>query len=313
MQRRVFGAWMCASVLMTGAAWAQDSYPSRPISLVVPYGAGGVTDVVARALAQGMGKQLGQTVVIENKPGAGASMGVMDMRSAKPDGYRLTLAPVSIFRQPHIQKVQYDPVRDLSYIATYMTYDFVLAVPQDSPFKTVQDLVEFAKKNPGAVDYGTPGKFTANHVVMALLEQATDARFTHAPFKGDAEALNSLMAGHIKSGVYANTVLPYLSSGKLRALASASGCGPRPLPTCPRSARPVMPSMCPRPWALPGRAACRPRSCASSKPPSRPPWTTRPSARSSATTACARSSAAARSTRRSPGRRSRTRRRSCRT
>src|SRR5256885_15375366 len=80
MQRRVFGAWMCASVLMTGAAWAQDSYPSRPISLVVPYGAGGVTDVVARALAQGMGKQLGQTVVIENKPGAGASMGVMEMR-----------------------------------------------------------------------------------------------------------------------------------------------------------------------------------------------------------------------------------------
>src|SRR5256885_6580849 len=85
---------------------------------------------------------------IENKPGAGASMGVMEMRTAKPDGYRLTLAPVSIFRQPHIQKVQYDPVRDLSYIATYMTYDFVLAVPQDSPFKTVQDLVEFAKKNP---------------------------------------------------------------------------------------------------------------------------------------------------------------------
>lgn len=233
MQRRVFGAWMCASVLMTGAAWAQDSYPSRPISLVVPYGAGGVTDVVARALAQGMGKQLGQTVVIENKPGAGASMGVMEMRTAKPDGYRLTLAPVSIFRQPHIQKVQYDPVRDLSYIATYMTYDFVLAVPQDSPFKTVQDLVEFAKKNPGAVDYGTPGKFTANHVVMALLEQATGARFTHAPFKGDAEALNSLMAGHIKSGVYANTVLPYLSSGKLRALASASEVRPEAFANVP--------------------------------------------------------------------------------
>src|SRR5260370_7679926 len=114
-----------------------------------------------------------------------------------------------------------------------MTYDFVLAVPQDSPFKTVQDLVEFAKKNPGAVDYGTPGKFTANHVVMALLEQATGARFTHAPFKGDPEALNSLMAGHIKSGVYATTVLPYLTPAHLRPLPSASARRPQAFTTVP--------------------------------------------------------------------------------
>lgn len=224
MQRRTLIA-LCATlatVAVLPSSWAQAAYPNRAISLIVPYGAGGVTDVIARALAQGMSKQLGQTIVIENKPGAGASMGVVDMKSAKPDGYRLTLTPVGIFRQPHIQKVNFDPVADVSYIASFMTYDFLLAVPAASPFKSVKDIVDQAKKDPGSVDYGTPGKFSANHVVMALLEQKTGAKFTHVPFKGDADSINSLLAGHTKTAVFANTVQPYLTSGKMRALAIAS-------------------------------------------------------------------------------------------
>ena len=228
MQRRTMGllaATLLASTYV-GHAWADASYPNRPITLIVPYGAGGVSDVVARALAQSMGKQLGQSIIIENKPGAGASMGVMDMKNAKPDGYRLTLSPVGIFRQPHIQKVAYDPVADLTYVATYMAYDFLLAVPADSPFKSVKDIVEQSKKQPGSVDYGTPGKFSANHVLMSLLEQKSGAKFTQVPFKGDAEALNALLAGHTKTGVFGNTVLPYMNSGKLRALASATETRP---------------------------------------------------------------------------------------
>ncbi|MEG0922099.1 MAG: tripartite tricarboxylate transporter substrate binding protein [Comamonas sp.] len=228
MQRRSVA--LVAASLFAGAwgtsAWADANYPSRPITLIVPYGAGGVSDVVARALAQAMGKQLGQSIIIENKPGAGASMGVMDMKNAKPDGYRLTLSPVGIFRQPHIQKVAYDPIADLSYVATYMAYDFLLAVPVDSPFKSVKDIIEQSKKQAGSVDYGTPGKFSANHVLMALLEKKAGVQFTHVPYKGDAEAVNALIAGHTKTGVFGNTVLPYMNSGKLRALAIASETRP---------------------------------------------------------------------------------------
>ncbi|BBL24484.1 MULTISPECIES: Bug family tripartite tricarboxylate transporter substrate binding protein [Comamonas] len=224
MQRRTLIA-LCASLAAVATmpqAGAQGAYPNRPITLIVPYGAGGVTDVIARALAQGMSKPLGQTIVIENKPGAGASMGVVDMKNAKPDGYRLTLTPVGIFRQPHIQKVNFDPVADVSYVAAFMTYDFILAVPANSPFKSVKDVVDAAKRDPGSVDYGTPGKFSANHVTMAQLEQKTGAKFTHVPFKGDADSINSLLAGHTKTAVFANSVQPYLTSGKMRALAIAS-------------------------------------------------------------------------------------------
>ncbi len=231
MHRRTFAA-VAASIAVLGAAGfaapavAQADYPNRPVVLIVPYGAGGVSDVVARALALSMGKQLGQSIIIENKPGAGASMGVMDMKNAKPDGYRLTLSPVGIFRQPHIQKVAYDPIADLTYVAAYMSYDFLLAVAQDSPFKSVKDIVDQSKKQPGSVDYGTPGKFSANHVLMALLEKKAGVQFTHVPYKGDAEAVNALIAGHTKTGVFGNTVLPHMQSGKLRALAIASETRP---------------------------------------------------------------------------------------
>ncbi|GAB2731161.1 tripartite tricarboxylate transporter substrate binding protein [Comamonas sediminis] len=231
MQRRTFAAIALSIAVVSAAGFAaparaQADYPNRPIVLIVPYGAGGVSDVVARALALSMGKQLGQSIIIENKPGAGASMGVMDMKNAKPDGYRLTLSPVGIFRQPHIQKVSYDPIADLTYVAAFMSYDFLLAVAQDSPFKSVKDIVDQSKKQPGSVDYGTPGKFSANHVLMALLEKKAGVQFTHVPYKGDAEAVNALIAGHTKTGVFGNTVLPHMQSGKLRALAIASETRP---------------------------------------------------------------------------------------
>lgn len=236
MQRRVWtlGVVAIAASLCMGAAHAQaDNFPNKPITLIVPYGPGGVTDVIARALGQGMGKVLGQTVVVENKPGAAGAMGVVDMLTAKPDGYRLTLAPVGIFRQPYIQKVSYDPVRDLSYIATFMTYDFILTVPASSPIQTVQDYVAWAKQHPGQMDYGTPGKFTANHVAMALLEKKTGIQLNHAPFKGDADAITALSGGHIKSAIFANSILPQVQAGKVRALATAADRRPEAFANVP--------------------------------------------------------------------------------
>ena len=236
MQRRFWtlGAVALAASWSMGTAHAQaESFPNKPITLIVPYGPGGVTDVIARALGMGMGKALGQTVVVENKAGAAGAMGVVDMLTAKPDGYRLTLAPVGIFRQPYIQKVAYDPVQDLSYIASFMTYDFILTVPANSPIQTVQDYVAWARQHPGQMDYGTPGKFTANHVAMALLEKKTGIQLNHAPFKGDADAINALSGGHIKSAIFANSILPQVQAGKVRALATASDRRPEAFANVP--------------------------------------------------------------------------------
>lgn len=217
------GAVACAvAALWAVGAQAQDSYPDRAITLIVPYGAGGTTDVLARALAVSMGKTLKQTVIVENRPGAGGSMGVTDMLRTKPDGYKLTLTPVGIFRQPYLQKTQYDPIQDVTYIASFATYDFILGVGADAPYKNVKDVVAAAKKTPGSIDYGTPGNFSGNQVAMVLLGKAAGTEFVHVPFRGDADNVNALLAGHIKTSVSTNSVKTFMEAGKVRALAIAS-------------------------------------------------------------------------------------------
>mgnify|MGYP001168687668 CR=1 FL=1 len=202
-------------------AVAQADYPNRAITIIVPYAPGGTTDVVGRALAESLSRQLGQPVVIENKPGAAGAMGVIDMMNAKPDGYRLTMAPVGIFRQPYLQKTRYDPIRDLTYIASFLTYDFAVTVKADSPFKTIKEFVDFAKKNPGEIDYGTPGRFTGNQVVLAALGKKEGTQFTHVPYKGDSDATAALMGGHTKAAVVTNSILAHVQSGAVRVLATA--------------------------------------------------------------------------------------------
>jgi len=227
MQRRHVTPFLAAALLTTFAAHAQsDAWPSQAVTLIVPYAAGGTTDLLGRALAQSLSKQWGQPVVIENKPGAGGTLGVVDMRRTKPDGYRLTLVPVSIFRQPHVQKVPYDPLTDLTYVASFMTYDFILNVAADSPFQTLKDVVEYAKQHPGEINYGSPGKFTGNHVAMALLAQAGKVKLTHVPYKGDAEATPALLGGHVQAMVSTNSILNLIQAGKVRALAVAAESRP---------------------------------------------------------------------------------------
>ena len=220
-RRPALVALSCLLGLAATAAQAQD-YPSRAITVIVPYAPGGTTDILGRAFAQSMSKTLKQTVVVENKAGAGGTMGVLDMRTAKPDGYRLTLVPVSVFRQPHVQKVQFDPIGGLSYIASFSAYDFIMGVAAESPYKTVQDVVADAKKHPNEVSYGTPGRNTGNHVAGALLAKAAGVEMTHVPYKGDSEAINALLAGHIKTAILTNGILNFMDAGKVRALAVAA-------------------------------------------------------------------------------------------
>ena len=223
MQRRAHFIALTSALATLGApAMAQTDWPSQPITLIVPYAPGGTTDVVGRALAAGLGRQLKQSVVVENKPGAGGTLGVLDMQRAKPDGYRLTLVPVSVFRQPYVQKVSYDPVGDLSYIASFTAYDFILAVAPGSPFKTVKDVVNAAKADPGGVSYGTPGRFTGNQVAMALLGTVAGVKFNHVPYKGDSEATSALLGGHVQAIVSTNGIRTFMDSGKVRALAIAA-------------------------------------------------------------------------------------------
>jgi len=224
MISRIRTLLVAAGVLVTFVptiAAAQTTYPDRPISIIVPYAPGGTTDVMGRALAESLSRQLKQPVIIENKPGAGGTLGVLDMMNAKPDGYRLTMAPVSIFRQPHLQETRYDPIRDLTYIASFLSYDFAVTVRADSPFDTIQDLVAYARKNPGEISYGTPGRFTGNHVVLAALGKHEGVTFTHIPYKGDSGAMAALLGGHTQVAVVTNSVLPHLRSGAVRVLATA--------------------------------------------------------------------------------------------
>jgi len=223
MKRRLLTlAVACTGLLLALGAQAQADYPNQAITIIVPYAPGGTTDVLGRALATSLSRQLKQSVVVENKSGAGGTLGVVDMLRAKPDGYRLTLVPVSVFRQPYVQKTPYDPIRDLTYIASFSAYDFILAVAADSPFKSLKDVVNFAKSNKEGVDYGTPGKFTGNQVAMALLGKAAGVPFVHVPYKGDSEATTALLGGHVKTIVSTNGILNFMESGKVRALAVAA-------------------------------------------------------------------------------------------
>lgn len=220
--KRVTLPAIMAGLLLGAPAFAQENYPSKPITIIVPYAPGGTTDLIARAMADSLSRQLKQTIVIENKSGAAGSMGANEMVTTKPDGYRLALSPVGIFRQPYLQQTRYDPIKDLTYIAAFAEYDFTISVAADSPIKSVKELVEYAQKNPGKIDYGTPGRFTGNHVVMTELGTAVNAKFTHIPYKGDAENVGALMGGHIKSSVVSNSVIPFVQSGKVRILATAA-------------------------------------------------------------------------------------------
>ena len=203
------------------AAQTASPYPSKPISLIVPYGAGGSTDALARALTDRMGKKLGQPFIVESKPGAAGTLGVTQMVRTRPDGYSLTLVPLSVFRQPYLTKVQYDPLKDLSYIATVMNYTYAIAVPYSAPWKSIQELVADARKSPDKYSYAGSAQYSSNHLAMTELARAAQLQWTFVPYKGDAEAINALLGGHVDIISATSTILPFVESKKARVLAVA--------------------------------------------------------------------------------------------
>lgn len=200
-------------------ARAAEPYPSRPITLIVPWPAGGSTDRHHRALAELAAKYLGQNIVIENKPGAGGTLGPGLMAlSAKPDGYTISQYPMGMLRLPHMQKVNWDPIKDFTFIMGVSGYTFGFTVRADSPFKTFRDYVEAARKEPGKIDYGSTGIGTSPHLLMEELADNAKITLNHIPFKGNADLQQALLGGHVMAQSDASGWDKFVDNGQMRLL-----------------------------------------------------------------------------------------------
>lgn len=226
MQRRHFlaHAGAIAAAAVTGlaaapAAHAQaDNFPQKPIRLIIGYTAGGSTDIPFRVLAENASKILGQPVIVENKPGAGGVLPAQMMQATPPDGYTLAQIPLPVFRLPYTTKINWDPVKDLTYVINLAGYAFGLVVPADSPIKTMQEYIAYAKANPGKLTYGTPGSMTTLHLTMEELAMKQNVQFSHIPFKGNSESMQALLGGHVMSVADTPAWAPYVEQGRLRLL-----------------------------------------------------------------------------------------------
>ncbi|HEY8358402.1 MAG TPA: tripartite tricarboxylate transporter substrate binding protein [Ramlibacter sp.] len=216
---------LIAAVLAAGAglAAAQGAYPTKPVTMIVPFPPGGLADVVGRPVAEAMGRELGQPVVIENKGGAGGSIGMAQAARAPADGYTILLALSSYSVLPEAdvvlgrpQMYSFDALRP---IARFTADPTVLAVRADAPWKTVKEFVEDAKKRPGVINYGSSGNYGTMHVPMEILAQTAGLKMTHVPFTGAAPAVVALLGGQIEAiSTGPATVLQHVKAGKIRVL-----------------------------------------------------------------------------------------------
>jgi tripartite-type tricarboxylate transporter receptor subunit TctC len=203
------------------SAVAADPYPTRPQKFVVNFPPGGASDAIARLLGQELGNVLGQQVVIENKPGAGGALGMVQAARAPADGYTFTLGTLgSAITQPLIQKTPYDMGKDFAPVSLIATGAAVLVVNTASPFKSVADVVAAAKAKPDALNFGSGGMGTFAHFTGAMLNQSAQVKITHVPYKGGVQALNDVLANQLDMiAVDPPSALPQIRAGKLRALA----------------------------------------------------------------------------------------------
>jgi tripartite-type tricarboxylate transporter receptor subunit TctC len=223
MQMHAAGVAMLGALIVSGAAQAAESnYPTRPVRIIVPYPPGGSTDPTARQLGQWLSEKFGQSVVIDNRPGAGATLGHALGAQATPDGYTLLLGTSGgLVTGPAFgTKVSYDPVKDFTPIGLAVDVPFLLIVHPNVAAKNVQELIALAKAQPGKISFGSPGMGTPNHLGMELLKSMGKAEFVHVPYKGGGPALVDLMAGRIHAlfgGIPYSA--PALNSGKAKVLA----------------------------------------------------------------------------------------------
>ena len=216
---------LLAALLLSSAfsAIAQGSWPTRSITMIVPFPPGGLADLVARPVAEAMSRELGQPVVIENKAGAGGGIGMSLAAKSKPDGYTIVMALSSLTVLPEadvvLGRTPMFGLNDLRPVARYTADPTVLAVRAESPWKSVQEFVDDAKKRPGAINYGSSGNYGTMHVPMEILAQVSGSKLTHIPFTGAGPAVVALLGGQIDAvSTGPATVLQHVKAGKLRVL-----------------------------------------------------------------------------------------------
>jgi len=218
--RRTSAVALIAAALtaLNGVAVAQE-YPAKPITLVVPWPAGGSTDIVMRAIADVASKSLGQPIVVDNKAGGSGTVGPATMAAtAKPDGYTISQVPTTIFRMPIMQQAFWDPIKDFSYIIHLSGYTYGVTINAESQLKSWKDVVDFAKQNPGKVTYATPGAGTTLHIGMEQIAQLEGIKLTQVPFKGGAETNAAVLGNHTVLQADSTGWRPLVDAGKLRLL-----------------------------------------------------------------------------------------------
>ncbi len=224
----VVGIW-----LLGLCAAAAQTYPARPVTIIVPYAAGGSTDLLARMVGQKLGQQLGKTFIIENRPGGGTVIAAQEVAKAFPDGYTLlmgTSTPLAINATLH-RKLPYDPATDFVPLALVADVPFVLVVNPSLPVKSVGDLIKLAKQKPGELSFGSSGPGSPHHLYAELLMSMTGIEMTHIPYKGSVPALTDVVAGHVPlMFVDLAPAQPLIKEGKVRALGVSSAVRVASLP-----------------------------------------------------------------------------------
>ncbi len=205
--------------LLPGSGFPED-YPNKPITVYCGQEAGATTDLSARALADGAQKELGVPIVVDNKPGGGFTVAATLLANKKADGYTLGVISSSAMTTRHLMlKLAYDPFKDFTYILAYAVYPGGICVRADSPFKTVHDLIEHSRKNPGSLSYSSSGTGSSNQLAVEFLAKQTGVKFKHVPFKGGAPACTALIGGHVDFTAGAGIHLHYVKQGTFRMLA----------------------------------------------------------------------------------------------
>lgn len=218
MNRRQIIAAIAAAAGLPLAAYAQGVYPSRPITLICPWPPGGGADVQLRMLAKIMSGILGQQVVVENRPGATGSLGAMALMQAKPDGYTLAQSHNGVLRQPFIAPTPYDPLKDFTYIIGISDNPFALVVREDRPWKTLEQFIDHARRNPDKVNIAVPGKGSPGHLVSDQIASQFDLKWTTVPYRGTANSMQALLAGDVDAAAESTGWVPFVEGGKARLL-----------------------------------------------------------------------------------------------
>ena len=240
-------------------AMAQE-FPSRPITLICPWPAGGSTDTHLRRFAEIAAKYLGQPILIENRPGAGGTVGPGHLaQTAKPDGYSLSQMHMGAYRIAHMQKLAWDPVRDFTYIIGLSGYTFGVVVKSDSPFKTFSDLLDYARANPGKLSYGSTGTGTSPHLLMEEVSMKTGVQFLHVPFKGNADSTQALLGDHIMAQSDSSGWGRFVDAGQFRLLVTFGSRRTKHWPSVPTANELGLDMVYSSPYGIVGPRGMEPR------------------------------------------------------